>query len=95
MATIHREENITNLNKMETIFNSLIDLASRHKVVMPLHPATKKSLSSSKFSPLLNKISFVDPVGYSEMVHLELNSKLIVTDSGGVQKEAFFTRFLA
>lgn len=90
LCTIHRAENTDDKNRPTSIFNALID--SGLKIVLPLHPRTKKYL---KEYDLLNKkaeknIKIIDPVGPLDMLALEKSSKLIVTDSGGVQKEAYF-----
>jgi UDP-GlcNAc3NAcA epimerase len=55
-------------------------------VVVPLHPRTKKKLAMKDFPA----VSFIDPLGYLDMVMLEKNARVIITDSGGVQKEAYF-----
>ncbi|MBB6461528.1 non-hydrolyzing UDP-N-acetylglucosamine 2-epimerase [Flammeovirga kamogawensis] len=90
LATIHRAENTDNIERLTMIFDELSNVAKTKKVILPLHPRTKKSLENINFNFSESKISFIDPVGYIEMVMLEMSSKLILTDSGGVQKEAFF-----
>ncbi len=91
LATIHRAENTNDPNKLLSIFSALEKVTDEIKVILPLHPRTRKFLS--EFNPLILKntnIIIVDPIGFLDMVRLEKNAKLIVTDSGGIQKEAFF-----
>ena len=91
LATIHRAENTVNPKRLCSIFKGLTKVADKIPVVLPLHPRTKIALEKEK---LLNEISrkllVVDPVGYFDMLILEKNARLIATDSGGVQKEAYF-----
>lgn len=87
LCTIHRAENTDNKDRLLSIFNGLGD--SGLPVVLPLHPRTGQKIIQYQIVPAPN-IHLVEPVGYLEMVWLEENCKLVVTDSGGVQKEAFF-----
>jgi UDP-GlcNAc3NAcA epimerase len=93
LATIHRAENTDNPVHLENCFSALGILSERFPVVLPLHPRTEKALKSAG---LLENISgalrLIEPAGYLDMILLEKNARLIVTDSGGVQKEAFFHR---
>jgi UDP-GlcNAc3NAcA epimerase len=90
LNTIHRASNTDDISKLKTIFNNLERLAEKDVVVLPLHPRTKKSLSSINYNFNDSKIRFINPVGYLDMVILQKNCQLIITDSGGVQKEAYF-----
>ena len=93
LTTIHRAENTDNELRLITIVDALMKISDNLKVVWPLHPRTRAVLSKlGKLQELDNKIYLIDPVGYLDMVQLEKFSALIVTDSGGVQKEAFFHR---
>jgi len=87
LATIHRQENTDNIEKLRNIIDALAAISS--PVVMPIHPRTKKRLDDAKIALSANIISN-EPVGYLDMTMLEKNASVIVTDSGGVQKEAFF-----
>ena len=87
LATVHRQKSTENENNLKNIFQALE--ASPFEVIMPIHPRTKNSLKRFNIS-LKSKIQVINPVGYLDMLMLEKNSSLIVTDSGGVQKEAFF-----
>ncbi len=91
LATVHRAENTDNHEKLQAIFEALILISQEIKVILPLHPRTKNALSRQGMLEKISKdIQVIDPVGYLDMVMLEKNARLIVTDSGGVQKEAFF-----
>ena len=92
LVTIHRAENTDDLDKLNKIFNSLEMLAKRHILVLTLHPRTKKSLESLNYSFQNSNIKFIEPVGFLDMLMLEKHSKIIITDSGGVQKEAYFQK---
>ncbi|NLZ52882.1 MAG: UDP-N-acetyl glucosamine 2-epimerase, partial [Thermoanaerobacteraceae bacterium] len=68
-------------------------IAGEIKVVLPLHPRTREALiKSGMYDKVASGICLTEPVGYLDMVMLEKNARLIATDSGGVQKEAFFYR---
>jgi UDP-GlcNAc3NAcA epimerase len=88
LATIHRQENTDNLSRLQNIFKALDFISSQTKIVIPLHPRTKKKLNTANIIP--ENIIFIEPVGYLEMIWLITHSKLVMTDSGGLQKEAYF-----
>lgn len=91
LCTVHRAENTDDRSRLEAIFRGLCRVAQRVPVIAPLHPRTLKSLrSSALLESVSQSLSILEPVGYLDMVTLEKNARLIVTDSGGVQKEAFF-----
>ena len=91
LITIHRAENTDDKDKLEKIMKSLIELSSIKKLIFPIHPRTKKNIQNlSIYEKIVEHIQLIDPVGYMDMVMLENNASVIVTDSGGVQKEAFF-----
>lgn len=91
LATVHRAENTDNLKRLDVIVQALIDIAKSLPVVWPLHPRTRAVLQQRGVLDLLEKsVHLIDPVGYLDMVQLEKYASLIATDSGGVQKEAFF-----
>ena len=89
LATIHRAENTDNLERLENIFKGLSK--SSLPVILPVHPRTKSCLEESSIQ-IGKNINLIEPVGYLEMIWLESNCQLICTDSGGVQKEAYFFR---
>lgn len=87
LTTIHRAENTNDINRLKDIFEALNEC--ENMVVLPLHPRTKKYID--EYGLKFNKnIKVIEPIGYLEMISLEMHAKKIVTDSGGVQKEAFF-----
>ena len=90
LVTIHRQENTDDKKRLENIFTGLNKLAIENNVLLPLHPRTKKKLNEFNLNILLDNIIIIEPVGYLDMVMLEKNAKGIITDSGGIQKEAFF-----
>ncbi|NQY81740.1 MAG: UDP-N-acetylglucosamine 2-epimerase (non-hydrolyzing) [Alphaproteobacteria bacterium] len=91
LATIHRAENTDDQQRLTAIANALMTTASKLQVVWPLHPRTQAVLQSfGLFDMLAKSITLIDPVGYLDMVQLEKYATVIATDSGGVQKEAFF-----
>lgn len=90
LSTIHRANNTDNINRLKIIFENLERVANNDLIVLPLHPRTKKSLLEINFDFNSSKIKFIEPIGYLDMVILQKNCKLIITDSGGVQKEAYF-----
>ena len=89
LATVHRAENTDDPAKLAVILGALAAVAGQTTVVLPLHPRTRASIAKAGLA-LPAGMVFIDPVGYLDMVMLEEASRLIVTDSGGVQKEAFF-----
>ena len=91
LATIHRAENTDTPERLTTIFNALSEIHREVPVVLPLHPRTRKALQRQNLlDSVMGSLYVIDPVGYLDMVMLEKNACLIMTDSGGVQKEAFF-----
>ncbi len=89
LATIHRQENTDFKEKLTEVFTALETINRTKKVILPLHPRTKKMLEKYGLQP---NITFVDPVGYFDMLELLKKCSLVVTDSGGLQKEAFFNK---
>lgn len=89
LATIHRAENTDNPQRLAAIFDGFSKFGGN--IVLPLHPRTRGRLATLGLT-LPNNVCTIDPVGYLDMVMLEKNATLIATDSGGVQKEAFFYR---
>jgi len=90
LATIHRAENTDDCGRLRAILAALCDIHRDLPVVLPLHPRTKKMAESFGIDNLLDEITCIEPVGFLDMVALESSAGLIVTDSGGVQKEAYF-----
>jgi UDP-N-acetylglucosamine 2-epimerase len=92
LCTIHRASNTDNTENLKNIFIGLTD--SKETIILPLHPRTKKKINQNEsFKKYIgSNIRIIDPVGYFDMICLEINAKKIVTDSGGVQKEAYFNK---
>jgi len=90
LATIHRAENTDNCERLKNILEALSSLDK--PVIFPMHPRTKKKVEEYNLEFLIEKIQVIEPVGYLDMIQLEKNAKAVLTDSGGVQKEAFWLR---
>lgn len=91
LATVHRAENTDSAERLEDIFASLLKISHRIPVVLPLHPRTRATLAQHGLDRVSgNNLKIVEPLGYLDMVMLEMNAAVVATDSGGVQKEAFF-----
>lgn len=98
LATIHRDNNTDSKERLSAIFSALADISESDDidVVLPLHPRTKKllevNLEKELYARVLNSahIKLVPPASFFEIIALEKNAKVVMTDSGGVQKESFF-----
>ncbi len=98
LCTIHRETNTDDKSNLNAIFRALLRIqkTSNLKIVLPLHPRTKEKLNSQLDENLLTEINqnknfkIIPPTGFLDIISLEKNARLIITDSGGLQKEAFF-----
>ncbi|WP_207280742.1 non-hydrolyzing UDP-N-acetylglucosamine 2-epimerase [Pseudomonas sp. FW300-N2F2] len=92
LATCHRAENTDDPQRLGEIMAGLADVAVQMPVVLPLHPRTRNLLKTHGLEHYLNAIKVVDPLPFLDMVALEQAANVILTDSGGVQKEAYFYR---
>lgn len=93
LATIHRAENTDDRDRLTAIVKCLELVGREVPIVLPLHPRTKAALTRHNLLEQLSRvIKVTDPLGFVDMVRLELDALAMVTDSGGVQKEAFFYR---
>ena len=96
LSTIHRDSNTDHPERLGAIFDALIELSKENQIVLPLHPRTAKllktNLSNEKQTLVFSSpnIKLIPPVSFLEMIALERHAQLIMTDSGGVQKEAYF-----
>lgn len=88
LCTIHRAENTDDENRLKSIFEALNEIAKEKQVILPLHPRTKKIIENLKLD--IRNLTILNPVGYLEMVWLIDNCDFVMTDSGGLQKEAYF-----
>jgi len=98
LATVHRAANTDDREKLTSIFEAFLEIGTRfqQKIILPLHPRTKKMMEQFFSTDFLQKIEqskqlqLIEPVGFLEMTALESACKMLLTDSGGVQKEAYF-----
>lgn len=96
LATIHRDYNTDNHQRLTAIFRALLAIAHQTRVVLPLHPRTAKLLEQNVDSQVYavlkaeENILIIPPASFFEIIELERHAQVVLTDSGGVQKEAFF-----
>jgi UDP-GlcNAc3NAcA epimerase len=91
LATVHRAENTDDPGRLGSIMNALERISAEIcPVALPLHPRTRKALAQINWSP--RHVTLLEPVSYLQMLLLETRARMILTDSGGVQKEAYFAR---
>ena len=93
LSTVHRAENTDSPERLAAIIEGLKALSMRLPIVLPLHPRTRHALTQRGELDALEQtagVHLIEPVGYLEMIQLERQASVIVTDSGGVQKEAYF-----
>ena len=98
LCTIHRDTNTDDTSNLNAIFRALLRIqkTSNLKIVLPLHPRTKEKLNSHLDENLLTELNqnknfkIIPPTGFLDIISLQKNARLIITDSGGLQKEAFF-----
>jgi UDP-GlcNAc3NAcA epimerase len=98
LCTIHRDTNTDDAQHLNAIFNALIRIQAESKldIILPLHPRTKKKMEELLSPQLMSKIvqtsgfKIIPPAGFLDIIALEKHASLIITDSGGLQKEAFF-----
>ena len=91
LATVHRAENTDAAARLAAVMQGLAEASRRHPVVLPLHPRTRHALAGIAFRAP-ESLRMIDPVGFLDMVMLEKHALVVATDSGGVQKEAYFHR---
>ena len=90
LATVHRAENTDDTERLKNIFEALEIISENLPVVLPLHPRTRQKLKQIDFKP--QKTIITEPVGYLQMIYLLNKTQLVITDSGGLQKEAYFMK---
>jgi len=96
LGTIHRDHNTDDKNRLTSIFEALLKIARQRKIILPLHPRTAKKMEEMLTKDTNTKIYncknlvLIDPVSFLDMVLLEESAYMIITDSGGVQKESYF-----
>lgn len=87
LATIHRQENTDSPERLMQIVDALNQIHTDKEVIVPLHPRTRNILKNMDIHPAF---TIIDPIGYMDMIALTSNAHMVLTDSGGLQKEAFF-----
>jgi UDP-GlcNAc3NAcA epimerase len=91
LATLHRCENTDDPGRLHVVLGGLAAVAQQIPVVLPLHPRTRKQILRAHVpATILDRLALLDPLGYLDMILLEKYARLIATDSGGIQKEAYF-----
>jgi len=90
ILTLHRAENVDDLEKLRKIWDIILKISEKIKVVFPCHPRTKKQFGKMGFLPIRNNILFKKPLSYLEFMKLVNNAKLVLTDSGGLQMETSY-----
>ena len=88
LATVHRPYNTDIPENLQSILSAFLEIDQ--PIIFPVHPRTRQCLINSKLDIRNSKLKFIPPVGYIDMLILEQNAKAIITDSGGIQKEAYF-----
>ena len=94
LCTIHRAENVDNEKNLLTILESINEIGKKIKIIFPIHPRTRSKIEviNINYKREYVNIDFIDPLGYKDMISHIKNSTYVITDSGGLQKEAFFMK---
>ncbi|MFP6901425.1 MAG: UDP-N-acetylglucosamine 2-epimerase, partial [Opitutales bacterium] len=93
LCTLHRAENVDDPNVLASIFRGLSETSESLPILLPLHPRTRGRLNEFRLLDCIaSGVRIIDPVGYLDMLRLQAEAILVLTDSGGMQKEAFFQR---
>lgn len=90
LATLHRDFNTDDRSRLKNILEAMDEVSKKIKVVLPIHPRTRKAISMNGYEYLTKDITILDPLPYSDMMSLLIGSKKVITESGGLQKEAYF-----
>ena len=90
LCTLHRQENTDDPVRLSAILAALREIATHQALVLPLHPRTRAKLAQQLNANGLDGLTLLDPVPYLEMQRLQMGAHVILTDSGGMQKEAYF-----
>lgn len=90
LATVHRAENTDNPERLSSILDALLFFNEKIPVVLPLHPRTAKIMDQLNLRKKAERLCLTSPLSYFDMVVLEKNARAVITDSGGVQKEAYY-----
>jgi UDP-GlcNAc3NAcA epimerase len=92
LCTLHRQENTDDPARLESILSALRRISLELPVLIPLHPRTRARLAEESSGEALKGLTLLDPLPYLEMQRLQMSARVILTDSGGIQKEAYFHR---
>ena len=90
LVTCHRQENTDSPERLKNIMMALSEINEKMPVILPLHPRTKKIIKEQNLETYLENVIVTEPLSFLDMMALEKNARVIITDSGGVQKEAYF-----
>ncbi len=88
LVTLHREENVENLDRLKNILTAVSSISERNKVIFPVHPHTMKSIRKYHLMKYIRNCIIIEPVGYLTGLALIRNARMALTDSGGIQQEA-------
>ena len=88
LVTFHRQENTNDINKLKEIISALKIISKTKSIIVPLHPRTRATIAKNKIDS--TGVKFINPVSYLEMIWLLKKCNMVITDSGGLQKEAYF-----
>jgi len=91
LCTLHRAENLNDVVRLQNIFDALNEISKKLKIVLPMHPGTKKTVEQLNIN-IAPGIEVIEPVGFFDMLTLLKHTTCVFTDSGGLQKEAYFSR---
>ena len=89
-ATLHRDFNTDHPERLRSILEAFAEIANHCPLILPVHPRTRKAIQSNGFGDYLLNLNVIDPIPYADTVALLSGAKCVITDSGGVQKEAYF-----
>lgn len=92
LLTLHRPSNTDIKENLKSILDGINEISKKIKVVFPIHPRTKKQIKSFGLSDMLNNIDCNEPMSYLKFLYYMKNANLILTDSGGVQPEAYYLK---
>lgn len=92
MMTLHRDFNVDNPSRLETILKEINKISKDVKVVLPLHPRTRNKIKEYVLEEHLSNIMVIEPINYLQFMAMTEKCKLVITDSGGYQKEAYFAK---
>jgi len=95
VVTLHRAENVDNVSRLSRLLQLISKISQHYKVVFPIHPRTRKNISQAGLDHLLSRsenIVLLQPLGHVDFIKLLNHSRMVLTDSGGVQREAYLLR---